>query len=245
MEDGERRLTDLRHLGQALNRAAVEEALGLSALVTWLAERVEDPDTGAVGERSRRLETDAAAVQIVTVHASKGLEFPVVYVPYGWDGGKAQTPATLRLHDDAGERVLDVGGKGGPGWEARKKQADAEDEGEELRLLYVALTRAQCSVVVHWAPSASGGSAPLHRLLLGRTEGDPVPAARVKVPDDDAVALARLAAWGWPPEIDVEAVGPVVRHSAGAPRRGTISRWASRASTGPWTPPGAAPPTPR
>ena len=229
VESGERRLTDLRHLAQALNRAAVEEALGLSALVTWLAERVEDPDTGTAGERSRRLETDAAAVQIVTVHASKGLEFPVVYVPYGWDGGKASTPATLRLHDDAGDRVLDVGGKGGPGWDARKKRADVEDEGEELRLLYVALTRAQCSVVVHWAPSASGGSAPLHRLLLGRTAGDPVPAARVKVPEDDAVALARLTEWGWPPEIAVEAVGLVAparwAPAAGAPRPLDVARF--------------------
>ena len=209
VQGGERRLTDLRHLAQTLDRAAVEQSLGLTALTGWLAERVEDPDSGSASERSRRLETDAAAVQVVTVHASKGLEFPVVYVPYGWDGGKSSSPATLRLHDPDGERVLDVGGKGGPGWDARKRAADAEDDGEELRLLYVALTRAQCQVVAWWAPSASGAAAPLHRLLLGRTAGDPAPAPKVAVPADTAAA-ARLTAWGTPPEITVELAGPVV-----------------------------------
>jgi exodeoxyribonuclease V beta subunit len=207
-EAGERRLTDLRHVAQALNRAAVEESLGLSALVGWLAERVEDPNSGSVSERSRRLETDAAAVQIVTVHASKGLEFPVVYVPYGWDGAKNPKQSTLLLHDPDGTRVLDVGGDDGPGWKARQEQAEAEDAGEELRLLYVALTRAMCQVVMTWAPSGQAAGSPLHRLLLGRTPGDPRPAARAKVPEDGA-ALARLRAWGWPDEIAVEPVSTV------------------------------------
>jgi exodeoxyribonuclease V beta subunit len=208
LEDGERRLTDLRHVAQVLNRAAVEESLGLSALVTWLAERVEDPTSGSASERSRRLETDAAAVQIVTVHASKGLEFPVVLVPFGWDGAKNPNVSTLLLHDADGQRVLDVGGEDGPGWNARRKQAEAEDAGEELRLLYVALTRAQCQVVAWWAPSGQAAGSPLHRLLLGRAPGEPEPAARVKVADDDVV-LPALTAWGWPDEIAVEPVPAV------------------------------------
>ncbi len=205
---GERRLTDLRHVAQVLNRVAVEESLGISALVSWLGERVDDPQSGSSSERSRRLETDAAAVQIVTVHASKGLEFPVVYVPYGWDGAKNPNQATLLLHDPDGHRVLDVGGEQGPGWSARKKSAEAEDAGEELRLLYVALTRAMCQVVLWWAPSGQAAGAPLHRLLLGRTDGDPEPAAKVKVADD-SVVLPALEAWGWPEEISVEPVAAV------------------------------------
>ena len=206
-EAGERQLTDLRHLAQVLQRAAVEESLGLSALVAWLSARVDDPQSGSASERSRRLESDAAAVQVVTVHGSKGLEFPVVLVPYGWDASRAPSPATLRLHDTAGHRVLDVGGKDGPGWEERRKRADAEDDGEELRLLYVALTRAQCQVVAWWAPSAGTGGSALHRLLLGR-EGRSPDTAAAKVPED-AAALARLQHWGWPDEIAVEAAGPV------------------------------------
>jgi exodeoxyribonuclease V beta subunit len=216
VEQGERRLTDLRHLAQSLDRAATEHALGVSSLVTWLAERVEDPDTGDVTDRSRRLETDAAAVQVVTVHASKGLEFPVVYLPFGWDSTTSSSPATLRLHDGQGRRVLDVGGKGGPGWDARKRQAEAEDEGEELRLLYVAVTRAQCQVVAWWAPSAGASASPLQRLLMGRTPGEASPAPRAKVPED-AAALAVLRDWGWPDEIAVEPVGQVAPGRWAAP----------------------------
>ena len=208
VEAGERRLTDLRHLAQLLDRAVVEESLGLSALVRWLGDRVEDPDSGSLSERSRRLETDVAAVQIVTVHASKGLEFPVVYVPYGWDGARNPQQPTLLLHDADGRRVLDVGGKDGPGWEDRRKTSETEDAGEELRLLYVALTRAMCQVIAWWAPSAVTAAAPLHRLLFGRTDGDPEPVARPTVPED-APALARLTAWAWPEEISLEPVGAI------------------------------------
>ncbi len=205
---GERQLTDLRHLGQVLHRAAVEQSLGLSALVAWLTERVEEPDASGQSERSRRLESDAAAVQIVTVHASKGLEFPIVYLPYGWDGAKWSDPPTLRLHDSDGSRVLDVGGKGGPGWAAHQKAADTEDAGEELRLLYVACTRAMCQVVAWWAPSRDAAVSPLHRMLFGRTADVAEPARRAPVPED-AAALARLTAWGWPDEITVEPVTSV------------------------------------
>ena len=205
---GERRLTDLRHLAQVLNRVAVEQSLGLSALVAWLGERVADPDGLALSERSRRLDSDAAAVQVLTVHASKGLEFPVVLVPFGWDAGKRSKPSTVRLHDRAGARVLDVGGPGGPHYAAHLKTAEAEDAGEELRLLYVALTRAQCQVVTWWAPSAYTSGAPLHRLLLGRSADTAAPDAHPPVPEDEA-ALARLCAWGWPDEVAVEAVPEV------------------------------------
>ncbi len=219
---GERRMTDLRHLAAVLDRAAVEQSLGLSALVSWLGERIEDPASGSAAERSRRLETDAAAVQVVTVHASKGLEFPVVYAPFGWDSTTSSSPSTLRLHDASGQRLLDVGGKGGQGWDARKRAAEAEDDGEELRLLYVALTRAQCQVVAWWAPSAGASASPLQRLLMGRVDGQALPEARARVPED-AAALARLTAWGWPDEIAVEPVGdvPVVppRWGADAPDR--------------------------
>ena len=186
--DGERVLTDLRHVGQSLHAAALAEGLGLTALVEWLRRRIAQAAVEGADERTRRLESDAAAVQVMTVHVSKGLEFPVVYVPYAWDRWAPDRPDPLRLHDDRGARVLDVGGPRGPGYAAALGRHLAEESGEELRLLYVALTRAESQVVVHWAPTRNTETAPLHRLLFGGSAPGSEPASSVKVPADDAVA---------------------------------------------------------
>ena len=206
---GERQFTDLRHIAQMLGRVAAEESFGLSALVRWLSDRIKDPASGSVTDRSRRLDSDAAAVQIATVHASKGLEFPIVYVPFGWDSVGGFAGATQMLHDGDGRRLLDVGGEYGPGYGARKLTAETESAGEELRLLYVALTRAQCQLVLWWAPSFGTSRSALHRLLLGRSPGISEPARVVKVLDDGVIA-ARLESWPADKSdvISVESVGP-------------------------------------
>ena len=82
---GERLLTDLRHIAQVLHEAALEGQLGLTALLRLAAPAARGVRREGGQERSRRLETDAAAVQVITVHTSKGLEFPVVLVPFAWD----------------------------------------------------------------------------------------------------------------------------------------------------------------
>ncbi|WP_300017523.1 UvrD-helicase domain-containing protein [Pseudonocardia sp.] len=218
--DGERRLTDLRHVAQAMHAAAVAGHLGPAALVDWLRHRIADAATDTGAERSRRLESDAAAVQVITVHRSKGLEFPVVHVPFGWDRFAGE-PSFPLLHDAAGARVLDVGGPTGEGWSQRCAQHRAEEAGEDLRLLYVALTRARSQVVAWWVPATTVAASPLHRLLFGRPgPGLPWPgevAASYRVPSDAAAldALRALAA----PELAVEPVGPRAEPAfAAAPR---------------------------
>ncbi len=194
--DGERLLTDLRHVAQSLHAAAVAEGLGLTALVEWLRRRIAQAAVETADERTRRLDSDAAAVQVMTVHVSKGLEFPVVHVPFAWDRWSPADPDVLRLHDDAGQRVLDVGGPQGPGYADARRRHEAEESGEELRLLYVALTRAGSQVVAHWAPTANTAAAPLHRLLLGGHAPGGAPPAVVAVPLDAVVRerLGELAA---------------------------------------------------
>ncbi|MFI5776412.1 UvrD-helicase domain-containing protein [Nocardia sp. NPDC051570] len=208
---GERRLTDLRHLAQLLDQVAARESLGLTALTRWLADRVRDPASGTVSDRSRRLDRDAAAVQIATVHASKGLEFPVVYLPFAWDSAKNPTPATLLFHDGP-ERVLDVGGAEAPGYADRKRRCETEEAGEELRLLYVALTRAQCQVVAWWAPAYGTAFAPLHRMILGRLPGSAEVPGRAEVAVDEAVA-EQLSQWAAaaPGVVSVEEVRTIGR----------------------------------
>ena len=177
------------------------------------------------------------------MHGSKGLEFPVVLVPYAWDSWRPLArPRCCSCTTRDQQRVLDVGGRDGPGYDERRKAAEAEDSGEELRLLYVALTRAQCAVVAWWAPSSGTAGSALNRLLLGRSGRDR-DTSPVKVPEDDA-ALARLTAWGWPDEVDVVAGRAAAVAALEPARRRRAPSSSPRASTGCSTRPGGAPPTP-
>ncbi len=211
--DGERLLTDLRHVAQALHAAARAESLGLTALVAWLRRRMSLAAQENTDDRTRRLESDAAAVQILTVHVSKGLEFPVVYVPYAWDRWANDRPARLHFHDRDGKRVLDVGGPDGPSYAEYRARSEAEDAGEELRLLYVAMTRAKSQVVAWWAATRHNtGTAPLHRLLFSAAGVGELPA--YIAPPADAEAVRRLdevaAASGGRITAEVVTPGPTV-----------------------------------
>ncbi|WP_182526865.1 UvrD-helicase domain-containing protein [Nocardioides dongkuii] len=215
--DGERLLTDLRHLTQLLHETAVRDQLGLTALLAWFRE--EQRRTAAT-ERPRRLDSDAAAVQIVTVHGSKGLQYPVTYLPFAYQSFEFPTEVA-RFHDDEGRRTLDVSGSG-PGWDDHLARHRAEEGGEELRDLYVALTRAQSQVVAWWAPTANTRIGGLHRLLLGRQPGTTEVPDSQEVRDDEYAArvLGLLEQLGGPtgevaevadaiPPADGAGVGPL------------------------------------
>jgi exodeoxyribonuclease V beta subunit len=206
--EGERLLTDVRHLGQLLHEVSVTESLGLTALLAWF--RDERRRTGTA-ERPRRLDSDAAAVQIVTVHGSKGLQYPVVYLPFGYDNYARPVEIAL-YHDERGMRTIDVSGSGAH-WDAHCAAHRAEEDGEELRKLYVALTRAQSQVVAWWAPTSSTPTSGLHRLMFGRTPGTREVPDTQPIKDDEYVTrvLRLLEELGGPTaEVAVvaEASGP-------------------------------------
>ncbi|MBT0767575.1 UvrD-helicase domain-containing protein [Kineosporia sp. J2-2] len=189
---GERLLTDLRHVAQTLQEAGETNQLGLTGLLLWLRHRQEEA-AGREGalERSRRLESDAAAVQVMTVHTSKGLEFPVVLVPYAWNqwAPKERDISTVTFHE-GDRRMRDVGGPGSVDWAGHLAASLQEDADDELRLTYVALTRAQSHLVLWWAPTYNTQLAPLHRILFNPDPEQPAP-RRIAVPSD-AGALADL-----------------------------------------------------
>lgn len=173
--DGERHLTDLRQVAQGAHEEfrARAGAMSPSACAQWLRDRAEDGG----GETPRRLDTDRQAVTVSTVHHAKGLGFPVVLLPdaaSSWHPGDRGQPVVW--HDGNG-RLLDVDSRGEQ--RARIWQIHEQEEAaEELRLLYVALTRARSGIRMWWTPSARRvtGSA-LHRLLSHDhlTPGDPGP----------------------------------------------------------------------
>ena len=208
---GERHMTDLSHLAQLLHEVAHRERLGLPALLEWLRDQCEG--ARGSGERTRRLDSDAAAVQIMTVWVSKGLQFPIVYLPFAFNRN-VQDRDLLLFHEE-GVRSLDIAGKGSASYRAHQPMARAEVAGDDIRLTYVALTRAQSRVVAWWAPSWDECNGGLSRLLRGREPGAAaVPDALRRCPaDEDALAIFRrweeLGALGVEPAHLAEGPPPV------------------------------------
>ena len=153
--DGERRLTNVLHCFEVIHQAAHEGRLSLESLLAWFGEKV------AVGEKSEeyqiRLETDEKAVKIVTVHVSKGLEYPIVFCPFMWGG--IRTDNDVVTFHEGFDMVRDFGSDD---IDNHRVLAEKEILAESLRLLYVALTRAKyrCYLVAGKVSSRSAKSRP-------------------------------------------------------------------------------------
>jgi exodeoxyribonuclease V beta subunit len=144
--DGERRLTNLLHLAELLQAESLQRP-GLERLLSWFnAQRSAE----AHGEEALlRLESDAERVQIVTIHTAKGLEYPLVFCPYLWDGALLRQSEDISCHADDGTPLLDLGGEQ---LDTHRERARHERFAERLRLTYVALTRARDRLWLHWGP---------------------------------------------------------------------------------------------
>ncbi|RAH37717.1 exodeoxyribonuclease V subunit beta [Halomonas sp. SL1] len=159
--EGERRLTDLLHLGELLQEASAEID-GEHALLRFLAESRAHPQAQSDTHRLR-LESDADLVQVVTIHKSKGLEYPLVFLPFiAAFRPVKQGDLPLRWHDDDGHLRLTLSAD-----EAILARADHERLGEDLRKLYVALTRARHATWLGLAPLEAMERSAVGHLLKG------------------------------------------------------------------------------
>ncbi|QUR66348.1 exodeoxyribonuclease V subunit beta [Mycobacterium spongiae] len=204
---GERTMTDVAHIAQLLHTITHRERLTLPALRDWLRRQCDD--RGGAPERTRRIDSDAAAVQILTVWGAKGLQFPVVYLPFAFNRHVFIDDIPL-YHDSNGVRCLDIGGPGSADRKSIEAFSRAEAARNDIRLTYVALTRAQSQVVAWWAPAKDEPTGGLSRLLRGRRRGAAeVPNSCVPRTISDDEALDQFRAWE-------AAGGPAIEESAPA-----------------------------
>ena len=180
--EAERRLTDLEHLSELLHSRTAGKKLSAASVLRYLDELAAEEDES--DELLRRIDSDAKAIQITTMHASKGLEYPIVLVPFpkapNIKGAQVFTYENRRLVN-AAPNIPWVAGDLNE--ETRKAIAQEEIEGDDLRLMYVAFTRAKHQLVVWWANSKGMATSPLARLLFGDHE-DITKKTKIKDGDD-------------------------------------------------------------
>ncbi len=137
MEQGERRLTNFLQLGERLGQVAHRHHLGPAALLRWLDRRHLLNES----EDEIRLETDEDAVHVMTVFASKGLEFSAVFCPFSWMAPrKLSDKIALQFAEDGSRSLLFADSEG---WDTVRAGLEHQQRAESMRLLYVALTRAR------------------------------------------------------------------------------------------------------
>ena len=163
--DGERRLTNLLHLAE-LAHVASRARPGLAGLLKWFGERRLAPGDQDEAQQLR-LESDENLVRIVTVHKSKGLEYPVVFCPFPWDGklrADRSGNTTLLYHDpdDPSRTFLAFGAAED---DPARALARREEMAESLRLFYVAVTRAKQRCYLVWGKIREAETAPPAWLL--------------------------------------------------------------------------------
>ena len=160
-DDGERVLTNLLHLAELLQQAAAELD-GELALIRHLGELLAG-EGQAADEQVLRLESDEALVRVVTIHKSKGLEYPLVFLPFICAFRPVDDKKPLQVHDGERRRLVLKAD------EDSLARAERERLGEDLRLLYVALTRARhaCWLGVADLKIGNGKKSRLHESALG------------------------------------------------------------------------------
>lgn len=143
LANGERRLTDLLHLAELLQQAApLNESE--AALLRWFERQVQGGDEDQEGESQVRLESEQKLVKIVTIHKSKGLEYGLVWLPFLHQniGGNSRNSIEISTyHNEQDETLWDIA-------EQHKIETEKEQFAEEMRLIYVALTRAKYHLAI-------------------------------------------------------------------------------------------------
>ncbi|MBN1653620.1 MAG: exodeoxyribonuclease V subunit beta [Deltaproteobacteria bacterium] len=169
---GERKLANLLQAAEIAQRDQFTLQLSQERLIDHLRRERNHGSSNDREARELRLETDDHAVRVITVHKSKGLQFPIVFCPFAWELGSHSGEPPVLVHD--GDEILcDFGSEL---LASNRVREENERLAEDMRKLYVALTRAKHRCYVAWGIPADpraerkvAGSA-LTRLLLMHAE---------------------------------------------------------------------------
>lgn len=168
---GERMLTNFLHLAELLQEAGRRRP-GPDALQRWFSGQMQAPEEQSENQQLH-LESDENLVKIVTIHKAKGMEYPLVFLPFLWRGRPVSAEEPLAFHrpGQPDRLCLDLGS----GTEEHLRLAERERLSEDLRLLYVAVTRAVHGCFFCWGRISAMEESALHYLL--RREEAPAAAA--------------------------------------------------------------------
>ena len=169
---GERRLTNFLHLAELLHAAETTQRLQPDSLISWLRKQRKSSMVAA-DEFQLRLESDADAVQIVTIHKAKGLEYAIVFCPFLWTSIDPARWDELQFHDRANDDALTFSLRGrSAGTEEQLRWATEEAASEEMRMLYVAITRAKNRCTIHVPAYKDLGKSPIALLFPEQARAD-------------------------------------------------------------------------
>ena len=144
--DGQQCLTNLRHAAEIIQLYSDRETPTPDGLLRWLQKEKGRSNHEGL-ETKLRLAASESAIQVMTIHKSKGLEYQIVFCPFLWRGGHSGKRGIPKFHNDRGELSFDLGPAPNP---EHQKKAAQEASAEDLRLLYVALTRARQRCYIAW-----------------------------------------------------------------------------------------------
>ncbi len=197
---GGRLAADLQQVSELVQRRLHAEQLSAAAAADWLRRLRLDPERQVPEAHQAHSDRADGSVSVITIHRSKGLEFPVVFCPFLWQSASSGAVTGV------GRRWQPPGGGGpvldlhlnlhwGRGFAAERQRLQAE-ESERERLAYVALTRAQHLLLLAWGPAQRQQCAPLMNWLFAAEPMAPL--------DQDWIALASASQWRQRLEVEIE-----------------------------------------
>jgi exodeoxyribonuclease V beta subunit len=164
LTDGDRQLTNFLHLAELIQEYCSSHSEGIEAVLHWLSNH-RQLDNGNDDSAQLRLESDEQLVKIITIHKSKGLEYPIVFCPFLWDANlRAANNSVISFHQSDNDNLASVAFSE-PALSQAAESVTLEERAEDLRLLYVALTRARERCVIVWANVKSVTQSALFSLL--------------------------------------------------------------------------------